>query len=185
MTAIAAVTQAHGDRVLRVSSPPADDDPRGYDAIITAEPGIGLMIQQADCQAVLLFDPVVPAVGIAHCGWRGNVAGICAKVVAAMAAAYGCAPARMLVAISPSLGPCCAEFRDYRELLPRWMWEFRRGECFFDFPRITRRQLLGAGIIPENIDSIHHCNVCDRDFFSYRRDGDLTGRQGSVIGIIS
>ena len=166
-----------------VDGPLSGPDPQGYDAMITAARGVGLVVQQADCQAVLFFDPGVPAAGIAHCGWRGGVAGVCAEVVAAMEREFACRPERILAAISPSLGTCCAEFSGYRELLPRWMWEFRRG-LFFDFPAITRQQLLECGLRPENIDTSHHCNACDPGFFSYRREGGRTGRQGSVIGIL-
>ena len=180
---LAFVGQEHGSRVLLVDGPVSGHDPQGYDAMITAARGVGLVIQQADCQAVLFYDPDVPAAGIAHCGWRGNVAGVCAEVVAAMERHFGSRPDRIVAAISPSLGPCCAEFSGYRELLPRWMWEFRRG-LFFDFPAITRQQLLECGLRPGNIDASHHCNRCDRDFFSHRRGRGLTGRQGSVIGIV-
>lgn len=175
--------QVHGSRVLVVEGPVSGPDPQGYDAMITAARGVGLVVQQADCQAVLLYDPDTPAAGIAHCGWRGSVAGVCGRVVEAMRESFGSDPGRILAAVSPSIGPCCAEFSGFRELLPRWMWEHRRG-LLFDFPAITRRQLAGCGLRPENIDHSHHCSRCDPGFFSHRRDCGLTGRQGSVIGVL-
>ena len=37
--------------------PDSDVEIAGCDAFITNIPGVGLLIQQADCQAVMLFDP--------------------------------------------------------------------------------------------------------------------------------
>ena len=34
------------------------------------QPGLGLVIKQADCQAVILYDPHKHVLGNIHCGWR-------------------------------------------------------------------------------------------------------------------
>ena len=41
----------------------------------------GLVIQHADCQAAIFFDPVRKAIANVHCGWRGSVCNIYAKTV--------------------------------------------------------------------------------------------------------
>jgi len=43
------------------------------DAIITEMPFIALMVKQADCQGVILFDPEQRVLANVHCGWRGSV----------------------------------------------------------------------------------------------------------------
>jgi len=182
---LAALNQVHGDWVVEVGDDSLEESLVAGDAMITDQKGIGLLIRQADCQAVLLYDPATPAVGIAHCGWRGSVAGICSLTVRAMRDRYGSDPAAIRAAISPSLGPCCAEFRDWRQLLPQWMWRYRDlKSSFFDFPAITRAQQVACGIPPANIDPEHHCNHCDPEFFSHRREGGETGRYGSIIGLL-
>ena len=86
--------QVHGSRVHTVNERPMNDlEIHGFDGLITSVPGIGLMIQQADCQAVLLFDPEKKAVGIAHVGWRGTVADIIAETIFAMGQAFSTEPA--------------------------------------------------------------------------------------------
>ena len=111
--------QVHGDSILNVDwLPDADVEHVGHDALMTNIPEVGLMIQQADCQAVMLYDPEHGAVANIHSGWRGSVANIIAKTVAAMAVAYGTGPAALHAAISPSLGPCCGEFVNYQQELP-------------------------------------------------------------------
>jgi hypothetical protein len=176
--------QVHDDKVYCVREKPKEDyEIKGYDGFITNIPDIGLMIQQADCQAVMLYDPVQKAVGIAHAGWRGSVANIIAKIIKAMSAEYGTTPSDLQAAISPSLGPCCAEFVHYRTELPTAFHTYQVRENYFDFWAISRDQLRECGVRAENIEAAEICTVCNKDFFSYRRD-KVTGRFASVIGLI-
>jgi len=181
LAALAAARQVHGDGVAVLHEAPAGELD-GIDAMVTDVPGLGLMIQQADCQAVLFFDPVNRAVGIAHSGWRGSVANIIAKTVATMSASYGTDPGKLRAAVSPSLGPCCGEFVNHRRELPDSFRAFEVRPDHFDFWAVSRHQLGQAGVRDENITVAGVCTVCDRRFFSYRRDG-TTGRNGSVIGL--
>ena len=175
--------QVHGSNVYIADDIPAGDlEVNGFDALITNVPGIGLMIQQADCQAVFLFDPEKKAIGIAHAGWRGSIGNIIAETVFAMSKAFSTEPADVKAAISPSLGPCCAEFVNFRSELPAALHGYQVRADYFDFWAISRDQLTAAGIRPENIHVTAICTRCDQDFFSYRRDRD-TGRFASVIGI--
>jgi hypothetical protein len=174
--------QIHGDRVLVVEAGATEDyEADGYDALIT-KAGAGLMIQQADCQAVIIFDPDTPAVGVAHAGWRGSVAGIVENTVLAMTAAFGSVPSHLRAAISPSLGPCCGEFVGFQRQLPAWMHEFQVRPNYFDFPAITSHQLQQAGLYRDNISNSGICTRCNPAYFSYRRSG-VTGRFATVAAL--
>ncbi|MDX1775540.1 MAG: peptidoglycan editing factor PgeF [Desulfobulbales bacterium] len=180
---MASARQVHGSEVCHlVEKPAADFEADGYDALITNIAGVGLMIQQADCQAVMLFDPENMAVAIVHAGWRGTVAEIIARTVAAMGRAFATQPSALLAAISPSLGPCCAEFINYRSELPAALHSYQVRPNYFDFWAISRDQLRAAGVQPENIHIAGICTCCSDDYFSYRRDRH-TGRFASVLGI--
>lgn len=175
--------QVHGSRVHVVAGEPAADlTVEGYDALITDIAGIGLMVKQADCQAILLHDPVRKAVGIIHAGWRGSAANIIGATVAAMTGAFNSNPAEIKAAVSPSLGPCCAEFVNYRQELPSFAHAYRVKKNYFDFWALSRDQLGRAGLEPDNIVTAALCTVCTPAFFSYRRQ-KLCGRFASVIGI--
>jgi polyphenol oxidase len=175
--------QVHGRAVRVVEQLPAGDlEVDGFDALVTDIPGIALMIQQADCQAVLLHDPIRRAVGIAHSGWRGSAVNIIGAVIETMITAYGTSPRELSAAISPSLGPCCAEFVNYRQELPLPFHGYQVRPRFFDFWAISRDQLQAAGVRPDRIETAGLCTVCCRDFFSYRRER-VTGRFASVIGL--
>jgi YfiH family protein len=153
------------------------------DAMITDIPGLNLIIQVADCQAVLLYDPVRRAVANIHSGWRSSVGNIIGETVAAMAARFGTDPADLLAGVGPSLGPCCAEFVNFREEIPESLWAYRTGDHHFDFWAMSRDQLMAAGVQGKHIQVGAICTRCRTDrFFSYRGEG-RTGRFAVVIGL--
>ena len=182
--------QVHGEQIHRIEEmPESDEEIDGVDALLTDRRGVGLMIQHADCQAILLHDPVHSAIAAVHCGWRGSVIGIIEKTMRQMSSCYGSRPEDITAGISPSLGPCCAEFINHREELPRSFLAFQTRSTYFDFWQISRWQLLEAGLQPENISLAAICTSCSPDFFSYRRavrkGNGITGRNCSIIALAS
>lgn len=181
--------QNHGSTVRVVtrrmlsSREPIQTAPAPADALITDLPGVRLLIQTADCQAVMLFDPDKRVVANVHCGWRGSVVDIIGRTVRRMTAAFNCDPGRMVAAIGPSLGPCCAEMVNYNAEIPRELWPFRVGSHHFDFWRISRHQLIAAGLVDQRVHVAHVCTRCNPHlFFSYRANRK-TGRFAALIGI--
>ena len=181
--------QNHGTaigEVNRQSLPPGETIvtmPEVADALITDVPGVRLLIQTADCQAVMLVDPAAQVVANVHCGWRGSVADIIGRTVARMVDQFDCHPGRMAAAIGPSLGPCCAEFINYKKEIPRRLWPFRVGQNHFDFWRISRHQLTAAGLPADQVVGSGICTRCNPHlFYSYRAARD-TGRFAALIGL--
>ncbi len=178
--------QVHGDRIYLVSEQPSEDcEVDGYDALLTRQRDVGLLIQLADCQAILLHDSSTGAIAAIHCGWRGSVAGLIGKSVAAMEREFTTDPSDLAATIGPSLGPCCAEFVNYRDELPVYFQEFQVSPNHFDFWEISARQLTDAGVPIEQIQTARVCTSCSSQYFSYRRacrrgDG-TTGRHGAMI----
>ncbi|SFM42508.1 peptidoglycan editing factor PgeF [Thermodesulforhabdus norvegica] len=174
--------QTHGASVVCLKSG-YDFRPVEADAIVTDLQDIGLMIKTADCQAVLIGDPTRKVIAAVHCGWRGSVANILGRVVKIMQEAYHCEPSDLVASIGPSLGPCCAEFVNYKSELPEYFWSFRVAPNYFDFWAISRKQLMDAGLVPEHIEITGWCTKCHPElFFSYRRR-KRSGRMASVIGL--
>ncbi len=177
-------TQVHGHRYALVTGNPqsAEEVPE-VDILITAEPGAGLLIKQADCQAVLLYDPGRRVAANVHCGWRGQVQNILGQAVSRLSELFGSRPQDLRAAIGPGLGPCCAEFRHFRRELPPEFWPYQDRPHYFDLWRLSRDQLTAAGLQPDHIDLAALCTRCRaREFYSYRRDG-VTGRQAAVIAL--
>lgn len=180
--------QVHGTGIYCLKEPLVEDtEIEDVDALITDLADVGLMIQQADCQTVLLFDPVKAVIAAVHCGWRGSVQGILTKVIANMVENYGTVQADLQAVISPSLGPCCAEFVNYRRELPEEFHRFMVRDNYFDFWQISKFQLMNAGIPEKNIETTSVCTCCSDNYFSYRRatrlSGGVTGRNCSVISL--
>jgi YfiH family protein len=180
---LGSMNQCHGKEItlLRSANPPISPDTIHGDAIISDAYDIGVMVKSADCQAIILFDPVYKVISNIHCGWRGNTLNIVAHVVARMTSDFRCKPSNILAAVGPSLGPCCSEFITYREIFPRSFDRFMVRKNYFDLWRLSRSQLLGAGLKKENIEVAGICTRCRTDlFYSYRAEG-TTGRFATLV----
>ena len=152
------------------------------DAIITSSPQNALVIQVADCQSVLMADPIKRVVANVHSGWRGSIRNIVAKTVDKMMAQWGCHAKDIVCGIGPSLGPCCAEFINYKKELPKQYWIYQRTENHFDFWQITLDQLTEKGIPEKNVEFSHLCSKCNQHLFFSYRGNKQSGRFATVIG---
>ena len=176
--------QEHGIGICRVTANNVGDHFIA-DGLITNEPGIGLGATHADCQIALFYDPVQRAIGIAHSGWRGSVQNVYSHLIETLHREMNSQPRDLLVAISPSLGPDHAEFKNYCTELPETFWDAQVSPNYFDFWEISRRQLLKAGVQESHIEVASLCTHCEaEDYYSSRRD-KKTGRNGTVIGLIA
>ncbi len=184
--------QTHSDVVRVVTKADAKGlDHRMYpecDAMITDDPGTGLVIFTADCTPILLWDPVTGAVGAAHAGWRGTAAQIAGKAAQAMAKNFGCKPEDLRAAIGPNIGACCFETdgevpQAMRESFGEEAEEFI---CFdgtkyrLDLKGINALALKRAGV--SRIEISTECTMCQHDrFWSHRYTHGERGSQGAII----
>lgn len=176
------LNQVHGAEIVKVERVGA---PPQADGLCTQVRGLPLLIRHADCQAAFFYDPVTEAIGAVHCGWRGHVANIYGACVQAMEAHFGSSPTDLRVAISPSLGPTRAEFKNYQTEFPPAFWPFQVRPTYFDLWALARWQLMEAGILPEHIEIASLCTYTHEEhFFSYRRQGPNRGSHGSLIALL-
>ena len=173
--------QVHGVHIGKVIK--EEVEPLECDGLITEEKGKALMIQHADCQAAIFYDPIKNRLATIHCGWRGSVQNIYEKTVNTLVD-LGSSPSDLLVCISPSLGPKASEFIHYEKELPSSFLEFRKEGCLFDFWEISRFQLVQAGVDPARIEIAGICTHENKEsFFSYRRD-KITGRHATIAQLL-
>jgi hypothetical protein len=184
--------QVHRDRIAVLSHPDgAHPDRLGEtDGLVTDMPDLPLMAMSADCPLIALVDPLTPAVGVVHAGWRGTIVRIAQRGAESMAKSF-CSPLESMMAfISPSAGPCCYEIGS--EVVDAAEREFggsagvvRRGrQTYLDLWRANFGQLVDAGLRPANIVISGLCTMCRVDtFYSHRKEGDAAGRFGFLIGI--
>jgi YfiH family protein len=178
--------QAHGGRVATVGEGERgrgvhshEDAVSGVDALVTAEPGLGLVVLVADCVPVLLADPG-KAVAAVHAG-RGGVA---AEVVAGAVAALSPEPARVVALVGPAIGGCCYEVPEAMaselaaqvpEAAARTSW----GSAALDLPRAVHTQLRRAGVT--RIRAVGGCTRCQAQRWFSHRAAPADGRQAGVI----
>jgi polyphenol oxidase len=174
--------QVHGTDVAVVSGA-FDGQPPQADALVTAAQGRYLTIQAADCQAVMVYDPVRQVAANIHSGWRGSIGNIIGRTLQKMTAVFGTDAGDLVAGIGPSLGPCCAEFVHYRQEIPRSFWPYKDAAHHVNFWAISRDQLCDAGVPTEHIFTSQLCTRCHTErFFSFRGEG-TTGRFAVVIGL--
>jgi len=151
------------------------------DAFLCNELHLSSLIQHADCQAALFYDPIQHAYANVHAGWRASIENIYAKTIQLMKDSFGSKVENLLVCLSPSLGPEHSEFIHYKTEFPEFFWDFQIKANFFNFWEISRQQLLQEGILNSHIECAQLCTYHnEKDFFSYRRD-KLTGRNATFI----
>lgn len=180
--------QRHSDNILVVDEENLEDLLKGpvdeVDGFITKINDCGLVVRFADCQGALMFEPEKKIIAAVHSGWKGNAKNIIGKTVKKMVDEFEADPTKILVGISPSLGPCCAEFTDPKNELPEFMHRYLDGN-FVDLWKCSFEQLTLEGVLPENIEIAQRCTVCEnKEFFSYRGGKKKTGHMGGVICLV-
>ncbi len=164
----------------------------GYDALVTDQPDVPLLMVYADCAPVLIYDPAHHALALIHSGWRGTVGGVVRAAVDALCREYGSRPADMVAAIGPSIGACCYEVGD--EVAGAVRAAFERperlltppqpvGRAHFDLWAANRYWLEDAGV--QRIETAEICTACHiDDFYSHRAEAGQTGHFAAVMGLV-
>jgi hypothetical protein len=162
------------------------------DILVTDDSTVALAIQVADCVPLLLADTQSAAVAAVHAGWRGTAAGAAPAAVAALGWEFGSEPEDLVVALGPSIGPCCYvvgealidTFRrgGFAADIDRWFARGEAGDLRLDLWAANRDQLRTCGVPSGAIHQAGLCTASHPDLFaSYRRDGPGTGRIAAVI----
>ena len=183
LSRVAYARQVHGADAAR--APAAGGFAGSVDIITTVERAVPLAVFTADCLAILLYDPGVPALAAAHVGWRGTVRGAAQAAVQAIESLGGRAW-RVHAAISPSIGPCCYEVdepvtQQFAKAYPgrwkAWARPARPDHVMLDLWEANQTLLEQSGVDPGRIENGHLCTACHPDlFFSYRK-----GHRGRLV----
>lgn len=174
--------QVHGREVAvvdRSSSRAAQGGIAGVDALVTATPGLGLLVLAADCMPVLLADPSAGVVGAAHAGRQGLAAGVLQATVEAM---RDLGARDVTAVVGPAAGRCCYEVAqqladEVEATVPGSRSSTRQGTPSVDLRAGAARLLAGLGVAVRHVEA---CTIDDDRFYSYRRDRE-TGRHGGLV----
>ncbi len=186
--------QYHSADVVAVTAPwPVDARPMA-DAMVSNVPGLALGVLTADCAPILFADAEAGVIGAAHAGWKGALAGVTGRTLAAMEA-LGARRTRIVAAIGPAISQAAYEVGP--EFPERYLEDDagnagffkpsrRPHHSMFDLPAYLAARLRAEGV--GEATDLAVCTFCDEArFFSYRRathrrERDY-GRQISAIAL--
>ncbi|MFJ1765594.1 peptidoglycan editing factor PgeF [Amycolatopsis sp. NPDC088138] len=154
------------------------------DALVTATPGVALVVLVADCVPILLADAEAGVVSAVHAGRVGTRVGVVPAAVAAMTEA-GAEPSRIEALLGPAICGDCYEVpaamaADVEKHVPGTACKTRKGTPGLDLRAGLWRQLAELGVGKIGVDP--RCTNEDKTLFSYRRDG-TTGRIAGITWI--
>lgn len=168
-----------------------------YDGYITDKSNIYSLVTTADCNPVIIYDPVLNIVSNIHSGWRGTLKNISKKAAIIMHENFNSNYNDMIVCIGPSIRSCCftsveddfkRKFTDVIKNEKDYIKVNNKGVYHFDMSYIITSSLLELGVKKENIVDLNICTCCNKeDFFSYRNSNinkqDDYGTFATIVGL--
>lgn len=170
--------QVHGTDVQIVDG--VTDEPPTCDALVSTTPAVALCVRAADCVPVVLADPDVGVVGVAHAGRGGMASGVVSATVAAM---RGLGADRVTGWIGPHVCGGCYEVppqlrADVAARVPAAHACTTWGTPSLDLGAGVAAQLRAAGC---DVIDASRCTRESPELYSYRRDRDAAGRHGGIV----
>ncbi|MEQ1849613.1 MAG: polyphenol oxidase family protein [Candidatus Peribacteraceae bacterium] len=179
-TRLCSLWQAHGGNVEEVTEPSSRE--LQADALITNIVDLSLSIRAADCQQILLFDPVHNAIGLVHAGWKGLQSGVITNTVKHMNKVYGTDPRTIFAAAGPSLCTSCAEFSDPAREVPELI-DFLDGRSI-DLRKAADHELVSLGVPASHIDRTPDCTRCNPEQYWTYRGGDQESVMNGMCNVM-
>ena len=178
--------QVHGTTIVHADDWVGAKEPPAADASWTMTPGVVCTVMVADCLPVLLSDDRGRIVAAVHAGWRSLAAGILQKTVALLRERLEDPSARLAAWLGPRIGALDFEVgEDVRaamaETLPAEVLERA-------FVKKENGRYLAAGAL--ECSGLAEADIVDcglstyanaERFYSFRRDGEKSGRHAAMI----
>jgi YfiH family protein len=179
------IKQTHSQIALSAESFNLDQE---ADATYAQQPNQVCIILTADCLPILICDRAGNQVAAIHAGWRGILSGIIENTLKKLTAK----PEELLVWLGPAISQSNYEVGD--EMRDLFLQDNPTSEVAF-IPSTSNKRWLASlnelarlRLQAQGVASIYggdHCTFADsKRFFSYRRDGQQTGRIASLIWIM-
>lgn len=187
--------QTHSTNVKVITKDNINEVFENVDGLITNLKNIYLLTVVADCQGILLFDKKNKVIGNIHSGWRGTLNRIIRNAVNIMTNEFNSNVEDIKVYFSPCIHKCCFEVSiDVKEMFEKEFNDLeienyitkgnREDKYYIDTLKLNIDYLIKLGIKKENITYSDFCTKCNSDILhSYRKDKDLSGRNGLLISI--
>lgn len=175
------LNQVHTEQVVTGYLPGAKAD-----AAIATSSDYACVVLTADCLPVFFCDAQGTKVAVAHAGWRGLAGGVLENTIKAL----DVDPSQILAWLGPAIG--ARVFEVGPEVRQAFMAghpdataafvpsPYRLKHYMADLYRLATQRLQQAGV--EQVFGGNFCTLTDEErFYSFRRDGQQSGRMASVI----
>jgi YfiH family protein len=184
------VWQVHSASVVVVQNPRNEANVLKADVMVTDRVEVTLFMRFADCVPIMIFDPQVGAIGLAHAGWMGTVKGAASALVQAMIENFGSLPSDLRAGIGPSIGP--DHYPVGQEVVDQIRTAFgsgaekhlsnQSGTSHLNLWTANHQLLKSQGV--KQIEVAEQCTACDPNrWYSHRRERGVTGRFGALIAL--
>ena len=184
------VVRAITPSLLSLSPDERQQQLEGVDAVMTDVKGVCIGVSTADCIPIILYDPQHNCAAVVHAGWRGTVARIAEKAVAAMQQTYHSVAAQMQAVVGPGISLDAFEvgqevYDQFAQAgFPMDAIARQQAKWHIDLPRCNQMQLESCGIPASAIRQTGICTYSNSDrYFSARRLGIASGRICTAIVI--
>lgn len=181
------LNQQHGIQVACLDR--AIKQGAAYDAAFSRQQNTTCLVMTADCLPIILAHADGDVVAAIHAGWHGLAQG----VIAACFDAIQAKPDKMYVWLGPAISAkhYNVDLTRYQQLIdddPRYKTAFawcpQQQRYATDLYRLARLHLSAIGVDSSRIYGGKWCTYDQSElFFSYRRDGDKSGRMATFISL--
>jgi YfiH family protein len=147
------------------------------DALITGEKDVILAVTTADCLPIFIWSEDLSVIGIAHCGWKGLVSGICKNLAEKLLTLSPVSLNQIYVRIGVGIGSCCyiVDTGRLKKFHHSGLCNIhnREGEAVhLDLKACARMLLEREGVPERNISIESECSCCGENYPSYRGQGE-------------
>ena len=155
------------------------------DGVFSSNHMIVCSIKVADCLPIFFAHKTELFFGVVHAGWRGLVNGIISESIK-LIKNEKIALENIDVFIGPSIQACCFEIGN--DIIDSFDIKFIKqnigSKYFVNLQGIAKKKLEHEGILKKHIKVSEDCTFCQFErYFSFRREGDKSGRMFGLIGV--
>lgn len=148
------------------------DDRVVCDALVTHTPGLVMLLPVADCNAVVVHDPVKNVAALVHLGWQSTVAELATKIVQYLQRTYQSSATDLRIYLSPAIKAESYIFDTVSQANDAAWKQFLHATdkgVGIDLPGYNRQRFIEAGVLPEHIQVSPVNTATSADYFSHYR----------------
>ena len=178
--------QTHSDNVVLVDENTNSDYFPNTDGILTSNKNAAVLTKYADCLPIFIYDEETKIFGAVHSGWKGSYQEIVKKAIEKIN------PKNLsTINILFGIGISCEKYNVGKEFYEDFKNKFskeivdkvfsiKNNEFFFDNQLFNYYLLKEYGVKEEKMFLNNRCTFSE-NFHSFRRDKELSGRNGAII----